>query len=303
MSAGAVGARSADGRRLHLQHGPIDLIIEADGPRDAGPTGAAEAVAAAHAAAAARFSTLLDELVGELDVLRREVGPDADADRLVTGAVARRMVRAVATLVRALPDERVTAMAAVAGAVADEVLAAMVAAAPLSRAFVNDGGDVALHLTPGTELSLGMVGDVSRGETVGALVVRSDGPVRGVATSGAGGRSLTLGIADAVTVLARDAALADVTATLIANAVDLPDHRAIVRRSAIEVDASSDLGERPVTVLVGPLASAEVAEALDRGARRARALEGAGLLAGAVLSLDGQRIVVGEATPRLAAGT
>jgi ApbE superfamily uncharacterized protein (UPF0280 family) len=294
VSGGAFGARSADGRRLHLQHGPIDLVIEADGPP--------EAVEAAHVGAAARFATILDELVGELEVLRRPVGPDAAVEGLVGGAVAGRMVRAVAAVAAALPEERVTAMAAVAGAVAEEVLAAMVAAAPLDRAFVNDGGDIAIHLAPGTELALGMVGDLARREVVGSLVVRADGPVRGVATSGAGGRSLTLGIADAVTVLASGAALADVVATVIANAVDLPGHPAVVRRPAIELDASSDLGERAVTVRVGPLSAGEVADALARGAERAGRLERAGLLAGAVLSLDGQRAAVGRAAPRLEAG-
>ena len=37
----------------------------------------------------------------------------------------------------------ITPMAAVAGAVAEAVLAAMTAAAPLTRAYVNDGGDIA----------------------------------------------------------------------------------------------------------------------------------------------------------------
>lgn len=294
MSGGAVGARSADGRRLHLQHGPIDLIIEAHGE--------VAAVGIAEAAAAARFSTILDELVGELDVLRRVVEPGVAAEELVAGAVARRMVRAVTLLAAALPDEAVTAMAAVAGAVADEVLAAMVAAVPLERAFVNDGGDIAIHLEPGTELVLGMVGDLARREAAGTLRVRAEGPVRGIATSGSGGRSLTLGIADAVTVLAGEAALADVAATLIANAVDLPGHPGIVRRPARELDAASDLGDRPVTVRVGPLAPDEVDAALERGAARARALEGAGLITGAVLSLDGRRVAVGAEAPRLDAG-
>ncbi|MEY3020716.1 MAG: hypothetical protein RLZZ272_1700 [Actinomycetota bacterium] len=294
MSGGASGARSADGRRLHLHHGPIDLVIEADGEP--------AALDAAHAAAAARFATILDELVGELEVLRRPVEGDAFAETLVVGAVARRMVRAVAAVAAELPEEPITAMAAVAGAVAEEVLAAMVGAAPLGRAFVNDGGDIALHLPPGSELTLGMVGDLARLEAAGTLVVTADGPVRGVATSGAGGRSLTLGVADAVTVLASGAALADVAATVIANAVDLPGHPAIERRPAIAVDAASDLGERPVTVLVGPLGADEVGEALEHGAERARRLERAGLVSGAVLSLDRSRVVVGAAAPRLPTG-
>ncbi len=38
-------------------------------------------------------------------------------------------------------------MAAVAGAVADHILAAMIAGRRLAKAYVNDGGDIALHLT------------------------------------------------------------------------------------------------------------------------------------------------------------
>ena len=48
--------------------------------------------------------------------------------------------------------------------------------------------------------------------------------MRGIATSGWRGRSFSLGIADAVTVLAATAAEADAAATMIANAVDLPGH-------------------------------------------------------------------------------
>jgi ApbE superfamily uncharacterized protein (UPF0280 family) len=51
-----------DGRRLHLQHGPIDLIVEAWGD--------ARAVAAAYQRAVARFPTILPELVAELTILR-----------------------------------------------------------------------------------------------------------------------------------------------------------------------------------------------------------------------------------------
>ncbi|WP_204349766.1 hypothetical protein, partial [Klebsiella pneumoniae] len=76
--------------------------------------------------------------------------------------------------------------------------------------------------------------------------------IGGIATSGAQGRSFSLGIADSVTVLARDAASADAAATLIANAVDL-DHPAIRRRPARNLDPDSDLGDRLVTVGVGDL--------------------------------------------------
>ena len=252
------------GGRLHLQHGPIDLVIGAVGDQPA-----------AFTAARRRFATVLDELVAELDLLRRPVGA---APR---GAIARIMHAAV------LPhgDGIATPMAAVAGAVAQTVLAAMVQAAPLRRAYVNNGGDIALHLT-GAETWRLAVAAPGAAELARVLIGPRD-PVRGIATSGQGGRSLSLGIADAVTVLAATAAEADVAATLIANAVDLPGHPAILRRPARDVQPDSDLRGHPVVTHVGDLTSAEIDAALERGLATARKMAAQGLIDGAALFLRG----------------
>ncbi len=257
--------------RLHLQHGPIDLILGAFGPADA--------VRRAYRAAAARFSTVLGELCGELAALRSPAGT-ANLD----GAVARRMAAAVAPLAEA---GFITPMAAVAGAVADEILGTMTGAAPLARAFVNNGGDVALHLAPGEALMLGLVDRPDRPSLLGRLRIGAGDVARGVATSGWRGRSFSLGIADAVTILARTGAEADAAATAIANAVDLGTHPAVLRVPARAVQADSDLGHRLVTRDVGPLTDAEVALALRRGLARAHALLARGLILGAVLHLRG----------------
>ena len=267
-----------DGRRLHLQHGPIDLIIEAFGP--------AGEVARAYGQAEACFADLLATLVRELPVLRRPIGetpPDVD------GPVARRMAAAV------WPHRAVfvTPMAAVAGAVADEVLAALVAGRDLARAYVNDGGDIALHLMPGERFAAGLVADLEAPAIDGIATIAAEMPVRGLATSGRGGRSFSLGIADAVTVLARDAAAADAAATLIANRVDL-DHPAIERRPASSLRDDSDLGEIPVTVAVGPLPEDALAAALAAGAAEAERMRRAGLIVAAALFLRGRHRVVGE---------
>jgi uncharacterized protein len=286
-AGGAVGARSADGRRLHLQHGPIDLLIEADGER--------EAVDRAYLAAGRRFTTVLDELVTELEALQRPVMATTD----VAGPVARRMVAAVQEVLTVLPAEEVTAMAAVAGSVADEILDVLLSAGGLERCFVNDGGDIAFHLAEGTRFRAGLVGDLARHEVVGTIEVDADSGLRGLATSGAGGRSFTLGIADAVTVLAPTAAVADVAATLVANAVDLPDHPGIERAPARDLDAASDLGDRRVTVRVPPLRREEVEQALAAGTEVARRLVDRGVVGAVVLSLDGQRAFVEDPTRRL----
>jgi len=272
MFAAAV-IQHLEGERLHLSHGPIDVVLKAWGQPDA--------MRAAYAAAGARFPTILPELCDELTALR---APMADRPQ-VDGRVARRMVEAC----RPFADVFVTPMAAVAGAVADELLALMTAAAPLERAFVNDGGDIAMLLTPGHTLDIGVAGEFSRGATpVINGRVRLDGSgVGGIATSGARGRSFSLGIADSVTILARDAATADVAATLIANAVDI-DSPAIRRCPARELDPDSDLRDLPVTVAVGALAPEDIEIALGRGLERAFDYRQRGLIVDAALMLQGR---------------
>ena len=281
--SGPIAARTADGSRLHLQHGPIDLIIEAWGePME---------VADAYRRAWERFQPLLDELVAELPTLRRPL--DLALDR-PSGRVARRMAAAV----RPFADRFITPMAAVAGAVADEICAEMVVGGDLRRAYVNDGGDIALHLSPGETFDVGLVPVPHRPALLGKMAVSAGEPIRGVATSGRHGRSFSLGIAEAVTVLAADAARADAAATLIANAVDLPGHPAIRRVPASELQPDTDLGTRLVTTEVGPLTPEEVAHALAAGVEEAERMRSDGLIAAAVLCLNDQ--VAAVPTPVLA---
>jgi ApbE superfamily uncharacterized protein (UPF0280 family) len=279
-------AQRLQGGRLHLQHGPIDVILRA--------WGAAAEVDAAERAAALRFATILEELVAELPALRRAVTQDST----MQGAVAKRMLAACRPFARS--GLFVTAMAAVAGAVADELLAAMRAAAPcLRKAFVNDGGDIALHVGPGEVLTLGMVARPDPGAVSfdGRVTLGGADGIGGIATSGRHGRSFSLGIADAVTVLAGDAATADAAATLIANAVTL-DSAAITRAPASTLDPDSDLGDRLVTVAVGRLAAAEVAQALEAGLACAQAWVNAGLIRAAALRLAGQSRIAGDHLPQ-----
>lgn len=263
----------SDGR-WHFQHGPMDIIIGADG--------AEHAVASAHSEAWARFQRLLAELVQELGLLRSPVGGQCH----LQGPVARRMWQAC----QPFSSGFITPMAAVAGAVAQELIACY-ARPGVSRAWVNNGGDIALHLAPGHTVRIGLYADLARLDaqeicsgvtTDGRFELASAMPVRGVATSGWRGRSFSLGIADSVTVLARTAAAADAAATVIANAVNIEDAR-IVRRPACDLKDDSDLGSLPVTVDVPVLVPQQVARALQAGLERAGELCAAGLIWSAVL--------------------
>ena len=273
-----------DGKRLHLQDGPIDLIVEAKGKE-------AEIRAAYHAAVR-RFTGLLDELCEELGELRNA----ADSVRCrLNGVVARRMHAAVAPFAA---NCFVTPMAAVAGSVAEEILGVMLHRAQLERAYVNNGGDIALHLAEGEQFTVGLMDRLDSHGLLRTMMIHACDTIRGIATSGRHGRSFSLGIADAVTVLARTASQADAAATIIANAVDLPGHPLIVRLPANALQPDSDLGARLVTRGVGKLSASEIEDALEAGSRRARQLLAAGLIEGAVLRLHGETVVVGTTEPR-----
>lgn len=269
---GPIAAMRADGRRLHLQHGPIDLIVEAFG---AGPE-----VEKAYRQAAPSFQTVLADLVGELDLLRRPTSPDI----MPRGPVAERMWGAT---LRHCADTFITPMAAVAGAVADHVLAAMITGRALERVYVNNGGDIALYLTGRRSFDIAVCSDPQRAAYASSAHVCAGDGIGGVATSGWRGRSHSLGIADAITVLARNAASADVAATLIANAVDLPGSPLVGRKAAKELSPDSDLGDRPVTVAVAALSQSDIDDALDRGLSLARRMQERGLIASAFLFLQG----------------
>ncbi|OWU84797.1 hypothetical protein ATO6_10775 [Oceanicola sp. 22II-s10i] len=264
---GPQAAWLADGR-LHLNHGPIDLIVSAEG----------QGAQTAYDAAAARFASVLTELVADLPRLRQ---PEP---RPFTAPIA----RAMAAATRPFAPEFITPMAAVAGAVADDILLQMTRAANLHKAIVNNGGDIALHLAPGASFTAMMPG--------GRITLDHVSPSRGIATSGRGGRSHSLGIADAVTVLAANAAAADAAATMIANQVDLPGHPSVLRTPANLLSPDSDLGDRPVTTGLGPLTADEVAQALARGAAYAAALIARGLIHAAHLCLNDQSRTVDPET-------
>jgi ApbE superfamily uncharacterized protein (UPF0280 family) len=268
--------RELSGGRLRLSHGPIDVVLRG--------WGKPAAVDTAYRAAAGRFGNILPELCGELPRLRSQVCTGKPPE----SPVGRRMAAAC----RPFADVFVTPMAAVAGSVADELLAVMLGAAGLERAYVNDGGDIAAFCAPGAALDIGVAGEFGRGPLPwlnGSVRIRHGDGIGGIATSGARGRSLSLGIADSVTVLAADAATADAAATLIANAVDC-DHPAVVRQPASALDPDSDLGDRLVTVSVGPLPRAAVLAALEAGRRRAAEYQTSGLIVDAVLMLQGETV-------------
>jgi len=262
---------------LRVEWGPVSLVLAARWPGGR-PAGALEA-------AGRRALEVLEELAAYRPLLA------VDLRRIRNVVELPAAVRALLEAPRPFAAEAVTPLIAVAGLVADAVADAL-AEQGATWAVVSNGGDVALRLAPGESASVGLVPRVDAPEPVARVRVAAGDGIGGVATSGFGGRSLTLGIADAATVMAVRAAVADVAATLAANAVDV-DSPAVERVSAETLDPETDLRGRQVTVAVGYLTRGEVDRALDRGAAWARARVAEGLIRGAVLTLRGRWRFVG----------
>ena len=270
--------------RFHLQQGPIDLVIDLRGRR--------AAVMHAEHKAQTRFATILEELVQELDLLRQPLPKNKIDSDLPQGSVAQKMWAAV----RKFDRQFITPMAAVAGAVADEILGCLSVVTGLQRAIVNNGGDIALWGVHGQTFDIGLIDNPvgpHRNDTPTKVTFSANKGVQGVATSGWRGRSQSLGIADAVTVFAADAATADAAATLIANEVNV-ESCSIIRAPANHRYPDSDLGEQLVTVDVLPLTPNEVSCALRAGASRADVIIQRSDIHAVIIALAGQLTYLGS---------
>jgi uncharacterized protein len=275
-----ISALLNDGR-LHLQHGPIDLIIDAFADDNS-------EIAMAYEQVSMRFSSLLSSLALELKKLRTPLSNDfPEFDDLV----AKRMARAVWPY----REQFITPMAAVAGAVADEILQALIAGRNLRRAYVNNGGDIAIHLSPGEMFDIGIAG-IEDSALKGQFTISAQDNIRGIATSGWRGRSFSRGIADSVTVLARSAAEADVAATMIANAVNV-EHNSITRVPACDIVAESDLGSLLVTRDVPVLDRESLRCALDAGEVAANKYRDDELIDRVAIRLQGQVRIIPNLWP------
>ena len=192
--------------------------------------------------------------------------------------VARSMVDAV----KRVDETALTPMAAVAGAVADSVKT-FLSAREIDFASVNNGGDVSVLSRDGRPVRVG-IGDINRKAATPCRLVVEGLVSFGVATSGFGGRSFTLGLADMVSVVALTGALADAAATYICNHTRI-DSLNVKRRRAREIDPLTDIPDDLVTVKIGKLSGGEVTEALAAGKRAASRLKSQGIILDAVIVL------------------
>ena len=185
--------------------------------------------------------------------------------------------------VEIIGDGDLTPMAAVAGTIADAV-ANWLFEREATKVIVDNGGDIAVRLAEGESVTVGVRPRVTSRHISQEINLDSGRSAWGVTTSGVGGRSLTRGIASAVTVLSTKASLADAAATDIANACFVKDDR-IIQLPAEKIDPTSDLKDIPVTTEVGPLSSEKILAAINSARQKADDFSQKGIIDGAFIAL------------------
>lgn len=186
---------------------------------------------------------------------------------------------------KATGDPTMTSMCAVAGSFAD-LTADYLVEKGATKVLVNNGGDIALRLKLGAETNLGIADKVG-GHAFYKMTIAANQKIGGVATSGLGGRSFTLGVADAVVVLASTAALADACATYIANTTSISSPF-VTKQKASELDWDTDIPDLMVTTSVGNLKNEEIELALEQGYRSAVALLEKDVIKGCLIFVKGR---------------
>jgi uncharacterized protein len=199
---------------------------------------------------------------------------------------------------RSVQYEMVTPMAAVAGTIA-ELSADSAYQEGATLVICNNGGDIALRMDPGESLTVGINKDLKSRTALSAKIkVDAASGIRGICTSGIGGRSLTCGIAQSVTVLGAHASVTDVAATLIANHVSA-EHPNISRKPAEELQPDTDIAGVLVTESVGELPKEIWKSAIESGVLEAERLLELGVISGAVLHAGPLRATVPKKIPSL----
>lgn len=261
--------------RVLLDYGPTTMIITARRQgkpyTDAALKGAQRAV------------TLIDELSKRLSLARQTIAEWDQRQVVSCPEVLQHMFAAV----KALNEEDFTPLAAVAGAFSDMVLTTVIASGA-DEAIVNNGGDIAFQLVlTSPPLKVGVVADQSLGKVTHVLTLPRGMLRGGIATSGFGGRSLTKGVASAVTVISNKGSLADAAATSVANAVSCDDD-SIKRCRAEELEPLTDISGQLVTMSIGKLPPNKVTKALNSGLKRLKELVQARVLTGGIIFVQGK---------------
>ncbi len=236
---------------VHIEYGPVSAVISAFRGTTALTDECIQSVN--------RIKELLQELSLNMKLLRTPLAALA-ADELPS--LPGRMIQAVSLT----GDGTMTPLAAVAGTLSD-LTADWLIGEGATRVTVNNGGDIAVRLKENKNLRIGVSRSLYQGAMEILEIEAGDG-IGGVATSGLGGRSLTRGIADSVTVAAESCRTADAFATYLANStfVSCPE---VATAVAEELEPGTDIPGLRVVRRVGRLRDSVVSQAFDQLSRAA----------------------------------
>ena len=254
------------GKAVLVENGPLRLVIQAF-------SGAVTETDLVKEAAEYAFDCL-DRVAQSLPLLKKRHG-------FITISPPHEIAGVMLESVRLIGDEDLTPMAAVAGTIADFV-ADWIFYRGVSRVIVDNGGDIAVRLKSGEVTNIGFRPSVDSPEITHVVQLHAKFSSWGINTSGMGGRSLTRGIASAVTVFAQNSSVADAAATAVANACYAEDQN-IHQLPALAVDPHTDLGNMPVTVSADGISKETVEKALENGLQAAERLMGRDIIRGAVI--------------------
>ena len=269
------GIALLEGGKILVDQGPVRMTVAAWGNH--------RPLTAAALAGGRRAVAALGSLSRWLTTARL---PMADPNCRVSQDQPQELKRMI-SFVKELGETDFTPLAAVAGTFSDLALEAACLAGA-DRVLVNNGGDIALaYGSEGKAFRLGLISDLETRSLSRVLELGPGTGIRGVATSGLGGRSLTKGVASAVTCLASCSGLADAAATAVANAT-LVDDPAVELCPAEALDPLTDLKGQLVVKRVGRLAPDKAREALERGLERAGELMDQGMVIGCLVFVQGR---------------
>jgi len=252
----------SDGKRLHLQNGPLNLILQAFGPPSE--------VGRAYDAAIERARALVFELAEDVPRLQGGLTPNT--------AVGRRASAACAEVTGALGP-----VTAVTGAVADEVLAALVQGGPLDRAFVNNRGCLAFHLAEGQSITPLAMDWAEFPRQEAKLPIRSEVRTRALVCAGWRFDGMAFGYVDRIYTAAPSSAVAEAAlGSICARMVPATGAQSV---PATIIMPESVLGDLAVYPSRQDISGDEAAVLIAQGGEMADALFAAGTVTFAVMEL------------------
>ncbi len=273
------------GKAVLVENGPLRLVIQAFSglePQD-------EMIVAE-----ADFAfACLNRVAQSLPLLKQRHG-------LISSAPPDQIAKTMLESVRLTQETDLTPMAAVAGTIADFV-ADHLFTEKVTKVIVDNGGDIAIRLNPGETARVGFRPDIESQQITHVIELVSEPPdfsTWGVNTSGMGGRSLTRGIASAVTAFAGTSSVADAAATAIANNCFAADDN-IRQVPARLIDPNTDLGDMLITVDGSGLSEMTYEKALNSGLDKANLLVKKDIIRGALLSVGGKMGVTPDFSQRV----